>query len=260
VRIVGLQLGLDPGLDFDERVAAGFDLARTHRDADLIVLPELWPNGGFTYDRWAPTAQPVDGPFVAGAAGLARELGCHLHAGSFIEALPDGGLANTAVLFAPDGSLLASYRKIHLFGFADGEPKYLTAGSDLVVVDTAIGRVGLATCYDLRFAEQFRRLGDDGAQLVVVPAAWPAARVGHWTVLAQARAIENQYVVVAVNAAGADGRLTMGGRSLVVDARGQVLAEAGDAPTTIAAAVDLVDVSVWREQFPMLGDRRLPSA
>jgi predicted amidohydrolase len=132
------------------------------------------------------------------------------------------------------------------------------AGDELVVVDTVVGRLGLATCYDLRFPEMFRRLGDAGADIVVVPAAWPAARVAHWRVLAQARAIENQFVVVAVNTVGVQHGLAMGGYSAVIDARGEVLAEgSADTEQVLVAEVDLDAVQQWREQFPVRADRRL---
>jgi predicted amidohydrolase len=125
------------------------------------------------------------------------------------------------------------------------------------VAETSTGRVGLATCYDLRFPEMFRQLTDQAADLFVVPAAWPAARIAHWTVLAQARAIENQTPVIAVNTAGTNGGVLMGGRSLIVDATGSVLAEAGDGEEVLHADLDLTVTADWRERFPALGDRRL---
>ena len=168
-----------------------------------------------------------------------------------------GSLHNTSVLLAPDGSVASTYRKVHLFGFSEGEPTLLTAGQDVVVAETDLGRIGLATCYDLRFPEMFRLLLDAGAELVLIPAAWPSARVEHWSVLARARAIENQYVVAAVNTAGTQDGKEMGGRSIVVDARGNVVAEAGAEAEVLTADVDLADVRLWRERFPVLADRRL---
>ena len=261
MRVCALQLDVDLAQSFDARVKAAADLVRSHGGADLVVLPELWPSGGFSYELWEETAQPLDGPLVTDFAELAAQLRIHLHMGSFVERRPDGGLSNTSVLIGPDGELLASYRKIHLFGFSEGEPRLMTAGDAIVVVDTAWGRIGLATCYDLRFPELFRRLTDEGAWLVLVPAAWPEPRIGHWTVLAQARAIEDQVVVVAVNTSGdhEQGGLTMGGHSLVVDARGAVLAQAGLAAAVLEVDVDAADVTTWRAQFPVLPDRRLPT-
>ncbi|HEX5018496.1 MAG TPA: nitrilase-related carbon-nitrogen hydrolase, partial [Actinomycetes bacterium] len=166
-------------------------------------------------------------------------------------------LTNTAVVINADGTVNAVYRKIHLFGFTDGEPKYLSGGDAIVVADTAVGRLGLSTCYDLRFPELYRKLTDEQTDLFVVPAAWPLARVSHWTVLAQARAIENQTPLVAVNTAGTHGGVPMGGRSIVVNAIGSILGEAGESEEILRAEIDPTATTEWREKFPALGDRRL---
>jgi len=242
---------------FDARVERMLSLVAAERDADLVVLPELWPNGGFTYSLWDVTAQPLNGPLVHQLRDAARSAAVVLHGGSFIERHDDGSLTNTAIVIDRDGSVRAVYRKIHLFGFTEGEPKYLVGGDEVVVADTSAGRLGLATCYDLRFPEMFRQLTDDESDVFVVPAAWPAPRIAHWSVLARARAIENQLPLIAVNTAGAHGGVTMGGASLVVDALGATLAEAGDGEQVIRAEIDAEHTRGWRERFPALGDRRL---
>jgi predicted amidohydrolase len=153
---------------------------------------------------------------------------------------------------------LAHYRKIHRFGFGEGEPKLMEAGDEIVVTTLPDGtRTGLATCYDLRFPELFRRLVDAGARLVVVPAAWPAPRVEAWRLLGRARAIENQLIVVQCNTAGTHAGATMGGYSQIVDATGAVLAEAGPDEEVLVADVEVATVDRWREAFPVLADRRL---
>jgi predicted amidohydrolase len=257
MRVSVIQLAPDYALPIDERRAQAAALVRAQAGADLVVLPELWPQGGWLYDRWDAECEPLDGPTVAAMAEAARAIGAHVHAGSVLERAADGTHYNTSALLGPDGSLLASYRKIHLFGFDEGEPMLLGAGDEVVVAATAIGRIGLATCYDLRFPEMFRALVDRGAELVVVPAAWPEARVAHWTLLAQARAVENQYAVVACNTAGSQGGKAMGGRSIVVGPTGDVLGEAGEAAEVLTADVDLAEVARWREAFPVLANRRL---
>nr|WP_284289047.1 cytochrome c oxidase assembly protein [Angustibacter aerolatus] len=223
-----------------ERVAA---LVRAQAGHDLVLLPEPWPAGGFAYRDWADRAEPVDGPTLEAMSAAARDAGVVLHAGSVVERAADGadrgpqgrGLWNTSLLLGPDGGLLATYRKVHRFGFGSGEPVLLEAGADVVTVDVprpATGgapvRLGLTTCYDLRFPELYRRLLDDGARVVLVPAAWPAARVAHWTLLGRARAVEDQVFVVAGNTAGTHAGHRMGGRSQVVGPLGEVLAEAGE--------------------------------
>ena len=251
VHVVQLSYGDDETLDARvERVAA---IVRAQQGAELVVLPELWPNGGFAYDGWEASAQPLDGPVVTALREAARELGALVHMGSFVERDETGRMFNTSLLLGDDGSVLATYRKIHLFGFGEGEPKLMTPGDDIVVHKG----LGLATCYDLRFPEQFRRLLDAGAEIVLLPAAWPAKRVAHWRLLAQARAIENQSYVVACNTAGKHSGVRMGGGSLVVDPWGAVLAEAGTDEEVLVADLDLESLARTRSSFPILADRRL---
>lgn len=257
-----------------DRIARVSDLVRAAAESqdgrprpDLVVLPELWVATGFDYGRWEDAAEAIDGPFVTAMQELAREVGVILHAGSFVERLPEPGadgrsLANTSVLIGPDGEVIATYRKIHRFGFGSGEPKLMEAGSGLVVVPLTLRghtvRVGLATCYDLRFPEQFRLLGEAGAEVIVVPAAWPLPRVAHWQVLGQARAIEGQVTLVQCNTAGTHGGTVMGGHSQVVLGTGEVLGLlAHNEEAVLTVTIELGTQEKWRETFPVLADRRL---
>ena len=265
VRVAAVQVSVDDAeepLERRERVVSwltdelGADEWGGSR-ADLVVLPELWGPGAFNLARVRGGAEPLDGPFTQAMADLAVRLGAVLHAGSFPE-IHDGGLSNTSVVFAPDGALLAVYRKIHLFGFDTGEVAELTGGEAHEVVQTGLGATGLATCYDLRFPELFRHLTDAGAHAFLIPAGWPAARIRHWEVLATARAIENQGVVVACNAVGTAGGVTTGGTSLVLSATGDELARgSADREEILIVDVDPTVVTRWREEFPALRDRRL---
>jgi predicted amidohydrolase len=226
---------------------------------DLLVLPELWQVGAFSTDRVLAHAEPVGGPFTTRMSRLANTLGCVVHAGSFPEAHA-GGVSNTSLVFAPDGSLLAHYRKIHLFGFDTGEAVTVAAGDESVAVATPLGVTGLTTCYDLRFPELYRELVDHGAEAFLVPAGWPQARMSHWRILAQARAVENQAVVMACNAVGTTGEVRMGGGSVMVAADGEVLARAGKVEEELLiATVDATQTTRWREVFPALRDRRHPA-
>lgn len=259
VDVLQISYGDDEGVDARrERVVA---MVRERRGADLVVLPELWPHGGFSYRDWAGRAEPVDGPTAAAVAQAAADIGAVVHAGSIIERDGDA-LYNTSLLLGRDGAALARYRKIHRFGFGAGEPLLLQPGTELVTAALDLPgsgevTVGLATCYDLRFPEMFRGLLDAGSQVVLVPAAWPAARVQHWTLLARARAVEDQLVVVAANTAGTHAGTEMGGRSLVVGPMGEVLAEAGTGEQVLVVEVDTGEVAAVRERFPVLQDRRL---
>ena len=251
VHVIQLAYGDDePLAERTERVAG---LVRAQRGADLVVLPELWPQGGFAYDRWEEQAQPLDGPVVRTLQDAARDLGAAVHMGSLVERDEGGRLFNTSVLLGADGTVDATYRKVHLFGFGEGEPKLMTPGDGPVVH----GHLGLATCYDLRFPELFRALLDQGAEVVLLPAAWPAKRVHHWRLLTQARAVEDQTYLVACNTAGAHSGVSMGGHSMVVDPWGELLAEAGEAEQVLTVDLDLELVRETRSSFPVLADRRL---
>ena len=262
VRLALIQLAYGDDESVADRVARASDLVRANADADLVVLPELWAPTGFGYRSWEERAEPVDGPTATAMAALAREVGVTLHAGSIVERLPAPGpdgrtLANTSLLFGPDGTRIATYRKIHRFGFGSGEPKLMEAGEEVVVADVAGVPTGLSTCYDLRFPELYRAQLDAGAELLLVPAAWPAPRVAAWSLLGRARAVENQCFVVAVNTAGTHAGTEMGGRSQVVAPTGEVLAEAGTAQEVLRAEIDPGQVAALRAAFPVLQDRRL---
>jgi predicted amidohydrolase len=249
-----IQLRYDDSETIDQRTARVAELVRAQAGADLVLLPELWPNGGFSYDTWEATAQSRDGEVVSAMRAATSDLGAVVHMGSFVERDEARRLFNTSVLLDRDGTVLTTYRKVHLFGFGEGEPKLMTAGDSAVVHEP----FGLATCYDLRFPEQFRGLLDGGAQVVLLPAAWPAKRVGHWRLLARARAIENQSYLLACNTAGTHAGVPMGGYSAVVDPWGEVLAEAGpDAEEVLVVELDDELVARTRASFPVLADRRL---
>ena len=266
LRVAVLQVAYGDDEPVDQRVERVAALVREQRGHDLVVLPELWAAGGFAYREWDERAQPVDGPVGTAMSEAARDAGVMLHAGSIVERPRDGetgpegrGLWNTSLVYAPDGGLVATYRKIHRFGFGAGEPRLMDAGEDVVLVDLpgGVGRAGLSTFYDLRFPELYRRQVDAGATVFVVPAAWPAARVRHWTLLAHARAVEDQCVVIACNTAGTHAGTAMGGHSQVISASGEALAMAGTSEEVLSVEVDMDAVTTWRETFPVLQDRRL---
>ena len=231
-------------------------LAEVLPDCDMAVLPELWISGAFDLDVARSTAMPLDSPLMDRIRTLAADSGVWVHAGSYPERAADGTTYNTAVIIGPAGDILATYRKRHLFGFETGERTLMSAGDDLVVIDTPLGRTGLATCYDLRFPEMFRGLVDAGAETFLLCSGWPTPRIEHWRVLARARAIENLSWLVACNGVGSHADITLGGHSVVVDPKGEVVAEAGNTETVVFADVFPERAGEWREAFPALGDRR----
>jgi predicted amidohydrolase len=251
-----VQLASEESEPPEERIVRALDLCgQAARSADVVVLPELWLAGAFDVPGSGRLAQPVNGHLVEQFRSLAREASTWIHAGSIPE--QDGPLTfNTSVVVAPDGFLAATYRKRHLFGFDGGEPEVMTAGDDLVCVDTPLGRTGLATCYDLRFPEHFRGLVDCGATAFLISSGWPERRIEHWRVLLRARAIEDQAWVVACNGVGTQCGTELGGRSAVIDPLGEVVVEAGSSEETLYATLDPAAAAAWRAAFPAIEDRR----
>lgn len=233
--------------------------ARTAPGSDdldaLVVLPELWPVGFFHFQEYATSAQTLDGEIVSAVRAAARAARVWVLGGSFIEKGATG-LHNTTFLVDPDGELVLTYRKMHLFGYQSAEAELLVAGDTPQCADTPWGRVGVMTCYDLRFPELSRELIANGAELLLVVSAWPAPRIEHWRLLVRARAVENQAWVVATNTAGADAGTVLGGHSAVVAPDGAVVAEAGSAEEYLTAVIDAREATRNRAAFPFLRDRR----
>ncbi len=235
--------------------------------ANLIVLPEKWTAMGSDADQ-AAAAQPIDGPAVEWAREAARDLAVEIVAGSFLERVPgQEKLSNTSVHVDSSGEVAARYRKIHMFDVRLGEKTYresdIEEAGDEVVLSHLPGGVGLgmSICYDLRFPEIYRILAVLGAQVIVIPSAFtlPTTR-DHWETLVRARAIENQAYVIAANQVGPHpAGQESGGRSMIVDPWGVVLAQAPDSECHIAAELDLERQREMRERLPALANRR-PSA
>jgi predicted amidohydrolase len=224
---------------------------------DLVVLPEAAMADFGPADRdLATVAEPLDGPFVQLLGAEAQRLGATIVAGMF-ESTADGLPFNTLAVVGSDGSLQATYRKIHLFdSFGYRESDRLSPGDvEPVIVEIAGRSVGLMTCYDLRFPELGRALAVAGADLLVVPAAWVAGdhKVLQWRTLLQARAVENTVHVIAAAQCGDE----YCGHSMAVDPWGEIVAEAGDDPDTIIAELGDDDVSRARAVNPSLANRRM---
>ncbi|MGV9424215.1 carbon-nitrogen family hydrolase [Streptomyces sp. NPDC003656] len=252
-----IQIAVDERESVADRRQRAVALVREQAGADLVVLPELWTTGAFAYEDFGTEAEPLEGPTFEAMAKAAADAGVWLHAGSIPERDPEGPLYNTSLVFSPSGDLAAAYRKIHRFGFDKGEAVLMGAGSDLVTVRLPETTLGLGTCYDLRFPELFRSLTAAGAETLVLPAGWPERRRAHWTLLAQARAVENQAFVLACGTAGTHAGVPQAGHSIVVDPWGEVLAEAGADEEVLTVEFDPAKVAETREQFPALKDRVL---
>ncbi len=270
MRAAAVQLNSTADFDGNLEQADRLTRAAAADGAQLVVLPEKWSALG-SGDTLVAGAQPIDGPAIAWARAVAREVGIELVAGSVSERIADEPLLrNSSVHIGPDGEIRATYRKVHMFdvvveGTVYRESEHEQPGDELVVSPTAAGvELGLSICYDVRFPELYRILAIRGARVFTVPAAFtvPTTR-DHWEILLRARAIEDQAFVVAANQIGEhDGGppvLRSGGRSMIVDPWGIVLAQAPDRACHIVADLDLDAQARIRRDLPALANRR-PSA
>lgn len=253
--------------DRERNLAMALDLVdrAVERGAEFVALPE-------NVDLIAPhgvkvaAAEPLDGPTFRLFAEKARNSDVYLLAGSIGERSDvEGKARNTSVLFGPDGSTLAVYRKIHLFdveienGPTVRESDVVVPGDEIVVADTPFAKFGLSICYDLRFPELYRKLSAKGAEVLLVPSAFTAETgKDHWEVLLRARAIENTCWLVAPAQVGRHlkGRASYG-HSMIVDPWGVVVARCSDGPGFCVAEIDPKVLDRVRRSIPSLEHRVL---
>ena len=224
--------------------------------SDLILLPEIWPCGFFSFDRYQRDSETIDGPIVTEFKAAARHRECHVFMGSMVEN-DAGRLYNTSILLDPAGEIAARYRKIHLFGYQSEETAILEPGKKVVVTDAPWGKSGLSTCYDLRFPELYRCMVDKGAAFFLVASAWPHVRLEAWKLFNRCRAHENLAFLISCNCAGTNRGKKYAGHSMVVDPLGQVVAEGTEEDDYVIAEIDPGQVDAIRQEFPALQDRRL---
>jgi predicted amidohydrolase len=263
MRAAAVQLNSTDEYDRNLEVAERLVRGAAAQGAELVVLPEKWTVLG-PPEALRSCAEPLDGPTLTAAAGWARELGISLVAGSFPEEVPDQEkLANTSVLFGPDGERLAVYRKIHMFDVDVGGVSYRESseeqpGDEIVLGEAGGVTVGLTVCYDLRFPELYRILALRGARLITVPSAF-TERTGrdHWELLIRARAIEDQVFIVAAGQIGfAPPQYRSYGRSMIVDPWGVVMSQAPDTECFVTADLDFAIQTEMRNSLPSLRNRR----
>jgi predicted amidohydrolase len=233
--------------------------------AKLVVLPELFPWRGPAAEA-AEHHETVPGPTTELGAEWARRHAMYICMGSLREASPDPSRAyNTSCVLAPDGSLLARYRKVHLFDVdiagrvSVRESDSLLAGDHAVSVTTPLATLGLSICYDLRFPELYRRLALSGAEVLLAPSAFTAhTGAAHWEVLCRARAIESQCYLVAANQSGTSSHgFADYGNSMIVDPWGRVLGRAADGDDVVTAELDADELRRVRAELPALRHVRL---
>ncbi|MDH3225879.1 MAG: carbon-nitrogen hydrolase family protein [Thermoleophilia bacterium] len=263
LRVAAVQMTTGDDVIANHRVAGALVRRAAAAGATLVVLPEKW-HYIHNDKRTLAAAEDLDGASLNAVRDWAAELGVAIVAGSIIERIPGADQAfNTSVLVQPNGEASATYRKLHMFDVDVGGVSYresagARAGGDVVVGHAQGHAIGMSICYDLRFPELYRRLALDGAEVVVVPAAFTAATGrDHWEPLLRARAIENQTFLVAANQVGQHANGTQSyGRSLIVDPWGIVLAQAPDEQTVIVADLDFDALASVRGRLPVFDHRR----
>ncbi len=251
MQIVAVQLDIQwENKDCNHRRVEELLAEASIQPGSLIALPEMFDTGfSMNLDR---TAQSQARESEAVLREMARRYQSVV-LGGVVGPVVDGKASNEAVAFSPNGDLLVRYRKQRPFNlFREGERYPAGHGEELFEWNGV--KVAPFVCYDLRFPELFRPAAFQGAELMVVIACWPAARSEHWVRLLQARAIENQAIVLGANRCGEEPNLTFDGRSCAFDYFGHALFEADSNPQVIQATIDIEGLRRWRKKFPVLRD------
>jgi len=232
------------------------------RNSDLVLLPEMF-NCPYETDRFPDYAEEIPGRSTELLSELAAACDAYIVGGSIPEQA-DGKVYNTSTVFNPKGEMIAKHRKIHLFQvdypgrIQFDESKYLDRGDEKTVIETDLGTLGVAICYDLRFPELFRSMVNAGAEFILVPAAFNTTTgPAHWKPVLRTRAIDNQVFVAAASPArNRSSSYKAYGHSLVADPWGEVLVEAGEGEETLYFDIEVDKVEEIRKRLPLLKSLR----
>ncbi|MCP3655508.1 carbon-nitrogen hydrolase family protein [Herbaspirillum sp.] len=252
----------EPRQNFD--AASRLVAQAAQQGAQLALLPEYWPIMGLhERDKLAHAEADGSGPMQECMSALAREHRLWLVGGTLpLQSAVSGKVLNTSLVYGPDGQRVARYDKIHLFNFVRGEENYDEArtieyGSEVRSFEAPFGRVGLSVCYDLRFPELYRAMGE--CALIVMPAAFTyTTGRAHWELLLRARAVENQCYVLASAQGGqhVNGRRTWG-HSMLVDPWGEIVSVLPEGEGLVIGDIDPHRLQYVRESLPALRHRKL---
>ncbi|BAN22147.1 carbon-nitrogen hydrolase family protein [Caballeronia insecticola] len=256
-RVAALQMVSTPELDRNLADAGRLIAEAARGGAQLVLLPEYFCYMGFKdTDKLAIRETPGSGPIQQFLSDAAREHRVWIIGGTLPLQSPEADrVLNTTLVFDPSGAQVARYDKIHLFNFEKGaesfdEARTICPGSEVRTFDAPFGRVGLSVCYDLRFPELYRKLGD--CALMVVPSAFTyTTGNAHWETLLKARAVENQCYVLAAAQGGRheNGRRTWG-HSMLIDPWGEIVAVQDEGMGVVAGGIDLERIVAVRQSLP----------
>jgi nitrilase len=264
IKVAAVQMVSTPVVDENFAAARRLIGEAVQQDAQLVLLPEYWPIMGMREaDKVAHAEHVQGGPIQQFMSEIAREHGIWLIGGTLPMVAPeDGKVLNTTLVYDPSGRQVCRYDKIHLFSFTKGEESYdeartIVHGTSVAAFDAPFGKVGLSVCYDLRFPELYRALGE--CALIVMPAAFTyTTGKAHWEILLRARAIENQCYVLASAQGGhhPNGRRTWG-HSMLVDPWGEMKAVLPEGEGIVVGDIDSSHLQRVRESLPALKHRKL---
>lgn len=264
IKVAAVQMVSTPVVEENFAAARRLVGQAAQQGAQLVLLPEYWPIMGMREaDKVAHAEREEGGPIQQCMSDMAREHGIWLIGGTLPMVAPeDGKVLNTSFVYDPSGKAVCRYDKIHLFSFVKGEESYdeartIVHGSSVASFEAPFGRVGLSVCYDLRFPELYRALGD--CVLIVMPAAFTyTTGKAHWEILLRARAIENQCYVLAAAQGGhhPNGRRTWG-HSMLVDPWGEVKTVLPEGEGIVVGEIELPHLQSVRESLPALKHRKL---
>jgi len=251
MRISVIQMEIEDG-NKKENIQKALSFIEKCKNDDFVVLPELWSTGMALKDA-SILAEPLTGYTISLLEECAAKCGMHI-IGSILEK-DKTNIYNTLHVVGPRG-LLGSYRKIHLFSLMK-EDQYLTPGTRYSIFPTELCTISGIICYDIRFPELSRALAIQGTQILFIPAEFPHPREDHWKILLRARAIENQFFVIACNRTGKSESYDFFGNSTIIDPWGTVLMEATDQECVLTHEVSLDSIETARETLPALKDIHL---
>jgi nitrilase len=264
IRIASIQMVSTPELQENLNTAARLIKVAAEEGAQLAVLPEYFCLMGLKdTDKVRARESYGNGPIQEQLSAIAKDNGIYLVAGTIpLEAGDPQKVLNTTLVFNPHGETIARYDKIHLFGFTRGTESYdesrgILAGDTICRVDTPVINLGLSICYDLRFPELYRELGE--VDLILVPSAFTyTTGRAHWETLLRARAIENQCYVLAPAQGGTheNGRRTWG-HSILIDPWGEVLSVLPEHEGVVSGTIDPARLAEVRQSLPALAHRKL---
>ncbi|MCC7563521.1 MAG: carbon-nitrogen hydrolase family protein [Methanobacterium sp.] len=250
--------------DKNENVAHALDMIKkASQKADIIILPEMW-NCPYQTELFPLYAEEMDNsPTLNAICKAAKKQKTYILAGSIPEK-HDGKTHNSSFFINPEGEIIGVHRKVHLFdidvpdAISFKESQTLTAGNNVTVIDTELGKIGICICYDIRFPELLRLMALEGAELIIVPGAFNMTTgPAHWKPLIKVRAVDNQvYVAAASPARDNKASYVAYGHSMVADPWGKVISEAGAGEEILYVTIDGSSIGKVRNELPLLKNRR----